>query len=86
MGQASKVSAAGLAAWHQRFTRTVRLPAALARYLTSDLGLATSSDPATQNSNMAEGPRHLAYRTRGRGRVHGRTWLAAELVHRTRHD
>ncbi len=48
MGQASKVSAAGLAAWHQRFTRTVRLPAALARYLTSDLGLATSSDPATQ--------------------------------------
>ena len=46
--QASKVSSARLAAWHQRFARAIRLPAALARYLTSDLGLATSSDPAAQ--------------------------------------
>ena len=48
MAQAGKVSPAGLAVWHERFARAVRLPAVLARYLTSDLGLATSSDPAAQ--------------------------------------
>src|ERR1017187_2792738 len=48
MAQAGKVSPAGLAVWHERFARAVRLPAVLARYLTSDLGLATSSDPSAQ--------------------------------------
>ena len=46
MAQAGNVSPAGLASWYQRFVRAARLPAVLAGYLTSDLGLATSSDPA----------------------------------------
>ena len=46
MGQAGNDSPAGLASWYQRFVRAARLPAVLAGYLTSDLGLATSSDPA----------------------------------------
>jgi hypothetical protein len=42
------IAPAGLADWHRRFARAARLPAALAGYLTSDLGLATSSDPAAE--------------------------------------
>lgn len=34
--------------WHRRFARAARLPAALAGYLSSDLGLAASSDPAAE--------------------------------------
>ena len=48
MAQAGNVSPAGLAAWYQRFARAARIPALLAGYLTSDLGLATSSDPAAE--------------------------------------
>jgi hypothetical protein len=48
MAQEGTVSPAGLALWYQRFARAVRLPAVLAGYLTSDLGLATSSDPAAE--------------------------------------
>lgn len=42
------VASAGLADWHRRFARAARIPAALAGYLSSDLGLATSSDPAAE--------------------------------------
>jgi hypothetical protein len=48
MGQAGNVSPAGLASWYQRFARAALLPAVLARYLTSDLGLATSDHPAAE--------------------------------------
>ena len=48
MAQAGNVSPAELAVWHQRFARAVRLPAVLAGYLASELGLATSSDPAVE--------------------------------------
>lgn len=48
MAQAVNVSPAGLAAWYQRFARAARIPAVLAGYLTSDLGLATSDDPAAE--------------------------------------
>ena len=34
--------------WHRRFARAARLPAALAGYLTNELGLGTSSDPAAE--------------------------------------
>ncbi len=50
MAPAGNVSPAGLAAWYQRFARADRLPAVLAGYLTSDLGLATSSDPAAETA------------------------------------
>jgi len=42
------VALAGLTDWHRRFARAARLPAALAGYLSGDLGLATSSDPAAE--------------------------------------
>ena len=48
MAQEGLVSPAGLASWYQRFAQAARLPAALAGYLTSGLGLATSSDPAAE--------------------------------------
>ena len=41
-------SPATLAAWHDRFTRVLHLPAALARFLTEDLGLTASDDPPAQ--------------------------------------
>lgn len=44
----SPESPASLPTWHQRFTQVLKLPAALARLLTNDLGLATSSDPPTE--------------------------------------
>lgn len=47
-GPEGGASPAGLAEWHQRFALAVRLPAALAEHLTSDLGLATSGDPQAQ--------------------------------------
>jgi hypothetical protein len=47
-GPAGGISPAGLTEWHRRFMRAARLPAALAGYLTSDLGLATSSGPAAE--------------------------------------
>jgi hypothetical protein len=48
LAQVSEVSPASLAAWHRRFTLAIRIPPALGEYLTSDLGLATSSDPAAE--------------------------------------
>jgi hypothetical protein len=46
--QAGNVSPARLASWYQRFAQAVQVPTALARYLTSDLGLATSDHPAAE--------------------------------------
>jgi hypothetical protein len=47
-GIASEVSPVSLAMWHRRFTRAIKMPAALASFLASDLGLDTSSDPPTE--------------------------------------
>ena len=47
-GKAGEISPAGLAVWHKRFTRAIGMPAALASFLATDLGLATSSDPAAE--------------------------------------
>jgi hypothetical protein len=46
--QVGDVSSVGLAAWHQRFAQAIRFPAALARFLAGELGLATSSDPVPE--------------------------------------
>jgi hypothetical protein len=47
-GPEGGVAPAGLTEWHRRFARAARIPAALAGFLSSDLGLATSSDPAAE--------------------------------------
>jgi hypothetical protein len=47
-GPEGSVTPAGLTDWHRRFARAARIPAALAGYLSSDLGLATSSEPAAE--------------------------------------
>ena len=47
-GKADGISPASLAVWHQRFTQAIRMTAALARFLATDLGLATSSEPAAE--------------------------------------
>jgi hypothetical protein len=47
-GPEGDVAPAGLTDWHRRFARAARIPAALAGYLSSDLGLATSSEPAAE--------------------------------------
>jgi hypothetical protein len=39
---------AGLAAWHDRFTRALNIPAALARFLTQGLQLSTTAEPLAQ--------------------------------------
>jgi hypothetical protein len=47
-GPEGGVAPAGLMEWHRRFARAARIPEAVAGYLGSDLGLATSSDPAAE--------------------------------------
>jgi len=47
-GKASDISPASLSVWHQHFARAIRMPATLASFLATDLGLATSSEPAAE--------------------------------------
>jgi hypothetical protein len=49
-----------LAALHDRFTRTLAVPSALAAFLADDLGLGTSGDPPSQVGLWLQTPRAMA--------------------------
>lgn len=51
---------APLAQWRDRFTRALALPTALAQFLTSTLGLATTAEPAAQLGIWLHAPRSLS--------------------------
>jgi hypothetical protein len=51
--------AASLVGWHQRLSEALKLPAALAEFVTGQLGLSTSADPAAEIGVWLKAPRAL---------------------------
>ena len=54
------VPPAGLAQWRDRFAQALELPGALAQFLTSDLGLATTAEPPAQQGMWLNAPHAMS--------------------------
>jgi len=58
--EGAQASPVNLAAWHDRFARALKLPAALGRFLSDELGLAISDDPPAQVGVWLTAPRAMS--------------------------
>jgi hypothetical protein len=58
--QGNPASPVNLAAWHDRFTSVLQLPALFSRFLAEDLGLVTSDDPPAQVGVWLEAPKAMS--------------------------